>query len=369
MPAEEEQETRNPANAETESTEETVEPNSEGAVPVSSPQEHDVPSSSAPPVSILHKTEIPRPHKHHERCVSFGEDLEACCNQDTEDLQATTESRMSDEGEESNYVRPTLFRDRRSASLAAMSSFRDSVSTLHNDCASGANRWKPWVSWSMPRLRWTACGCVSSIAVLTIRLLLDTEPTAYLIHSIIVFLDMVLIHLFTNSPWLSISGECLTIAFFLAFHFTKETLFELLETTLIAVLCSFHLILSRNKHKDRNQALQADLLKMRQSSIHLLRNVETLDKDDIVKLEEETLAHSVRTAPGGAAGWIAPIDKAQYSQKLKAVGENFFEHFLDGSAGVSFPSICLQNETNLTFRTVVSIEFLGHVHEFPGSHY
>jgi hypothetical protein len=41
-------------------------------------------------------------------------------------------------------------------------------------------------------------GCISSIIVLTTRLLLDTKPTAYSIHSVIVFFDMVLIRLFTN---------------------------------------------------------------------------------------------------------------------------------------------------------------------------
>jgi hypothetical protein len=41
-------------------------------------------------------------------------------------------------------------------------------------------------------------GCISSIIVLTTRLLLDTKPTAYSIDSVIVFFDMVLIRLFTN---------------------------------------------------------------------------------------------------------------------------------------------------------------------------
>jgi len=190
----------------------------------------------------------------------------------------------------------------------------------------------------MPRFQWTAVGCFSSMAVLTIRLLLDIEPTAYLIHSIIVFLDMVLIHLFTNSPWLSISGEFVTVVCFLAFHFTKETLYELLETTLIAVLCSFHLILSRNKAKDRNQKLETDLNNLRQTSFYLLRNVDIIDPEELGKLEENSQVDSVRTAPGGRVGWLAPLDPDHYKEKLKVFGENFFEHFLDGSAGVMYTS-------------------------------
>lgn len=60
------------------------------------------------------------------------------------------------------------------------------------------NRWKPWLSWSQLRFRRTALGCFSSAAVLVIRLWLDREPTASLIHSIVVFLDMTLIHWFTK---------------------------------------------------------------------------------------------------------------------------------------------------------------------------
>eukprot|EP00977_Amphora_coffeiformis_P002689 scaffold516_cov175-Amphora_coffeaeformis.AAC.28 len=210
------------------------------------------------------------------------------------------------------------------------------VSELHDD--SSGSRWKPWKSWSLPRFQWTAVGCFSSIAVLIIRLLLDIEPTAYLIHSIIVFLDMVLIHLFTNSPWLSISGEIVTVICFLAFHFTKETLYELLETTMIAVLCSFHLILSRNKAKDRNEKLETDLKHLRQTSFYLLRNVDMIDTEELGKLDTESQMDSVMTAPGGKAGWLAPIDSEHYKQKLKVFGEHFFENFLDGSAGVMYTS-------------------------------
>ena len=322
----EDEESSSPATAETLAAEQTTASNVDAA-----------------PSSILHAGGISRPNQsQNRRCVSFGEDVEECQRHKDHSCTGTEERAPKDEeeGAEPTSVKPALLsKDRRQASIAAMNSFRDSISTLHVDeCTSRSNRWKPWASWSIPRLQWTAFGCVSSVVVLSVRLLLDTEPTAYLIHSIIVFLDMVLIHLFTNSPWLSVCGEVLTIIFFLAFHFTKETLFELLETTLIAVLCSFHLILSRNKHKERNQALQTDLDKLRQSSMYLLRNMDTIDPDEIIKLEDATVGHSVRTAPGGMAGWLAPLDREHYKEKLKVVGENFFEHFLDGSAGVMYTS-------------------------------
>ena len=38
-----------------------------------------------------------------------------------------------------------------------------------------------------------------------IRLYLDSSPSAYLIHSIIVLFDMVLIHIFTYTMWLSVA--------------------------------------------------------------------------------------------------------------------------------------------------------------------
>lgn len=92
----------------------------------------------------------------------------------------------------------------------------------------------PWSTWSRERWSTTLLGCLSSCIVLTVRLILDTQPTSYLIHSIIVFLDMVLIHFFTQSRWLSVLGELTTILFFLLYHYTHEAIMELLETTLIA---------------------------------------------------------------------------------------------------------------------------------------
>ena len=119
---------------------------------------------------------------------------------------------------------------------------------------------KPW-PWSMfngletdsARLT-TLLGCTSSAIVLGVRLYLDHEPMAYLLHSIIVFFDMILIHMFTHSTWLSVTGEVVTYIHVLLFHFTKESVWELLETVFLAVLSSMYMI---NSRREALQAAQA----------------------------------------------------------------------------------------------------------------
>ena len=67
------------------------------------------------------------------------------------------------------------------------------------------------------------------------------------------------------SPWLSASGEVVTYLAVLAFYITKHRIFELMETVAIAVLCSIHLIRSRNKHLDHEHALQEELTALKHS--------------------------------------------------------------------------------------------------------
>lgn len=199
--------------------------------------------------------------------------------------------------------------------------------------------------WSKARLRATILGCVSSILVLAIRLKLDIEPTAYLIHSIIVFLDMVLVHLFTNKMWLSISGELVTIALFLAFHFTKETVWELLETTVLAVLCSFNLINSRNEHMDHEKELAQDLNTLCRQTSHLLQHSDSggLTRQESTR-QLERMRSSIYNWNSDRTLEMEPEDndhirdlevtESAHANKVKVWGEQFFEHFLDGSAGV-----------------------------------
>lgn len=201
-------------------------------------------------------------------------------------------------------------------------------------------------------------GCTSSCLVLTVRLLLDHEPLAYLLHSIIVFLDMVLIHIFTHNKWLSVSGELVTILFAILFHFTKETVWELLETTLIAVLCSLQIICSRSQVQSENEQLQDDLQMLRRRSVILLRRstvgaaVPGSSTPVNPVTDEELQAFIRQTAPPGGDETIDTTDSSSHSflqdwlesngpktkEQMKLCGERFFEHFLDGSAGVMYTS-------------------------------
>jgi hypothetical protein len=214
-------------------------------------------------------------------------------------------------------------------------------------------KWFSCTSWSHERVLIALVGCLSASVVLVIRLLLDKEPTAYIIHSIVVFVDMVLIHLFTNNRWLSVFGEITTIVFFLGFHFTKETVFELLETTIIAALCSFHLIFSRNKHMVREEELEVRFESLRQLNGLLLRK-QSCDGE----IDEADLGDSNEAERGGIDGAeLGGIDEAELgknkwssrdfdsfnqqeetSHRAIGCGQHFFEHFLDGSAGVMYTS-------------------------------
>jgi hypothetical protein len=205
------------------------------------------------------------------------------------------------------------------------------------------NGLRPFSSWSRERARVAALGCLSSSVVLMIRLLLDKEPTAYIIHSVVVFIDMVLIHLFTNSRWLSLSGELMTVVFFLAFHFTTETVWELLETTGIAVLCSFHMIKSRNKHMDHEEQLEVDIESIRQHTFAMLTHGDFdhnhFDSTGLLSEHEEGMTSASTSSDEKFLTWvITPEDPNFHSRHVKGCGKHFFEHFLDGSAGVMYTS-------------------------------
>ena len=71
---------------------------------------------------------------------------------------------------------------------------------------------------------------------------------------------MLLIHIFANTPWLSLGGEIAAISFATIFHLTNQKIFELLETTIIAALVSIHMIQSRDEHWDREDNLEKDVI-------------------------------------------------------------------------------------------------------------
>lgn len=198
----------------------------------------------------------------------------------------------------------------------------------------------PWSSWSKHRERWTVIGCLSSVAVLTIRLLMDWDPLAYRIHSWVVFFDMVLIHCFTNSVWLSMAGEVATILCFLTFHFTKETVFELAETTLIAVFCSLHMIHSRSKALDKMKHLEEIVEEMSQrqeGSLSSSMRMRSPGQCSISDKAGDMLAKDIQ-AQDMEEGFSDTGGLKKFRTRSKRCGQNFFEHFLDGSAGVMYTS-------------------------------
>ena len=203
----------------------------------------------------------------------------------------------------------------------------------------------PWPKkWSRRRIQGTYLGLLSSVTVLTVRLILDREPTAYVIHSIVVFFDMVLIHLFTNCIWLSVSGELTTILCALCFHLTNETLFELLETVFIAMLCSFHLIRSRSKALDGKEEKELEMVSLVRETSILLRQHSTREGIgvDLVNVDEEQPSAGMDFAC--SARWsVSPHDPVEepvstHRTKMLVCGRHFFDHFLDGSAGVMYTS-------------------------------
>ncbi|KAL3769989.1 hypothetical protein ACHAWO_008363 [Cyclotella atomus] len=191
--------------------------------------------------------------------------------------------------------------------------------------------------WSKQR-KLLAIGCVSSILVCIIRLKLDPGYQTYTIHSIIVFFDMVLIHLFTATKWLSISGESITIVSMLLYHYTKQKVWELLETTLLAMICSFHMISSRSEHWDREEELEGLIgLEIIANDTNNTNNFRrrTATADRLVSASEELENESTTISFHTDKTMEVNEDR---KLKLKRWSQHFFEHFLDGSAGVMYTS-------------------------------
>ena len=249
-----------------------------------------------------------------------------------------------------------------------------------------------WLStWSKERIRIASCGCLSSVLICTVRLLIDPGKTAYTIHSIIILFDMIIIHIFTHSWWLSFLGELIAVSGAIAFHLTHAKLFELLETTLIAAIVSFHMIISRNEHWDREKELEKDLedlVGLQFCIQHDDRHTTTrttdstpveseeereLDMDVITEVVDEndrttflrlissfsvsdgkhdkieaTCLESVDEETGGRAPifieqepstvHISTVGEKSVMSGLRKVGGVLFSHFLDGSSGVMYTS-------------------------------
>lgn len=228
--------------------------------------------------------------------------------------------------------------------------------------------------WPKRRIRVTTIGCLTSVIVCIVRLLANHDSTAYIIHSFIVFFDLILIHIFTYTPWLSIAGESTAIVFATTFYFTEEKVFELLETTLIAVFVSFHMIQSRDEHWGREEGLERDVIGLQlhieqflvQHDVSVdgqLRRYSSLSLADErnstgcnVILEEADLEVGARnnvhldamsSIHSPIYATTAGIQKQQLQQRQEDANDSksgklcckiAFEHFLDGSAGVLYTS-------------------------------
>ena len=248
------------------------------------------------------------------------------------------------------------------SSLLTMSIHNDDELYGHKEY----DRFCDCTSWNRRRIRFTILGCLSSCLVCTARLLVDRGSLTYNIHSVVILLDMALIHTFTHTLWLSISGELVTIGSVLLFHYTKQTVWELMETTLIAALCSVHMIFSRSEHWDREEALEG-LVGMEiltgdhPQRARSFRRSATFDRN----LSDEEIGENEENGNGKSNGLASAIPTATRTDHLsirtvnsgllreeqqksnKAAvfrvccikcSRHFFDHFLDGSAGVMYTS-------------------------------
>jgi hypothetical protein len=127
------------------------------------------------------------------------------------------------------------------------------------------------------------------------------------------------------------SGESITIVSMLLYHFTKQQVWELLETTLLAMICSFHMISSRSEHWDREEELEGliglEIIANEHNNTSDFRR-RTATADRLVSANEvQESFHTDKT-----------MEASDNRQTLRRCSQHFFEHFLDGSAGVMYTS-------------------------------
>lgn len=146
----------------------------------------------------------------------------------------------------------------------------------------------------------------------------------------------------------------MTVISMLLYHYTKQKVWELLETTLLAMICSFHMISSRSEHWDREEELEGliglEIIANDRKSEKRVQRCATVDrkafgskkldrkmdrrKHDGVDCRQEnaSTATSVDTV-----GMLTGKGNTKKHNIIKC-SQHFFEHFLDGSAGVMYTS-------------------------------
>ena len=121
----------------------------------------------------------------------------------------------------------------------------------------------------------------------------------------------------------------------LAFYITKHRIFELLETVAIAALCSIHLIRSRNKHLDHEHALQEEITALKHS-VRFARRV--LPGDLEGGGPHDASAASKRASTASSIAPPPPPYSLAPAKARRRWREDFYDHFLDGAAGVMYTS-------------------------------
>ena len=104
-----------------------------------------------------------------------------------------------------------------------------------------------------------------------------------------------------------------------------------METVAIAVLCSIHLIRSRNKHLDHEHALQEELTALKHSVRSARRVLPDLEGGGPPDRRRRARVDGVEHPPPPPYS-LAPA-KARRRWR-----EDFYDHFLDGAAGVMYTS-------------------------------
>lgn len=297
---------------------------------------------------------------------------------------AVDEHDMISAGRDENVMADSTFDAKTFPSNADATGGLSNSNGAHIDHPS-KNRPRPQVTpcslnhWPRRRILVATIGCVSSVIVCTVRVLVDNDSFAYVLHSFIVLFDMILIHIFTYTPWLSIAGETTAIIAAITYFFTHQRIFELLETTFIAVLVSIHMIQSRGEHWDREEGLEQDVIGLQLHIEQFLTNdvngngdIRRYSSLSIVDEDcDDKSSHAIEDARdleiGGEANKVnfdvlssinSTINPSMYNkealrqqeqqrqvaaaaeigEKSKICFQGFFEHFLDGSAGVLYTS-------------------------------
>lgn len=121
---------------------------------------------------------------------------------------------------------------------------------------------------------------------------------------------------------------------------------------MIAMLCSFHLIASRNKHKEKEEELTAELRTVKRQflrrSAHVGSGLSATEMEELLSLdvddeEEDELENEDNNGGGRLVKFFNSLfsgqkDHTECKRRAKTCGDLFFEYFLDGSAGVMYTS-------------------------------